>query len=94
MSMLADANSPFLCWSRKDEVRSMRWREVDFDACIWRVPAGRMKNKRLHEIPLTKRALEILRTQFHATGQQSLRMSLINSCSRQAVQARRWPKCQ
>ena len=51
-----------LCWSRRDEVRLMSWREVDFDACVWRVPAPRVKIKSEHPSPLTKHALEILRT--------------------------------
>ncbi|GAB4064910.1 integrase arm-type DNA-binding domain-containing protein [Ancylobacter sonchi] len=47
--------------ARAGEVRGATWDEIDFDAELWTVPAGRMKMKREHTVPLTGRALEILR---------------------------------
>jgi integrase len=44
--------------SRSGEVRGMRWEEIGGD--IWTVPAGRMKSKREHRVPLSPRAIEIL----------------------------------
>ena len=40
----------------------MRWPEIDLDKKIWTVPANRMKAGREHRIPLSPRALAILRT--------------------------------
>ena len=39
----------------------MRWSEIDFDKKIWRVPALRMKAAREHRVPLSPRAVVILR---------------------------------
>jgi integrase len=47
--------------SRTGEVIGMRWDEVDFEAKVWMVPAGRMKAKVEHRVPLSDRAVEILK---------------------------------
>ena len=47
--------------ARSGEVRRATWTEVDLDAAVWTVPATRMKQKREHRVPLSSRALEILR---------------------------------
>lgn len=46
--------------ARSGEVRQARWREVDWDAGVWRVPAEHMKSGRPHEVPLSGTAREIL----------------------------------
>ena len=46
---------------RSGEVRGMTWDEVDLQTMTWTVPADRMKAGRLHRVPLSRRALEILR---------------------------------
>ena len=46
--------------ARSGEVRGVRWAEVDLPACVWTVPAKRMKSKREHRVPLCGRAAEIL----------------------------------
>lgn len=50
-----------LTTSRSDETYGGRWPEVDFDKAIWIVPPERMKRSRQHRVPLSGRALEILR---------------------------------
>ena len=45
---------------RSGEVRLATWDEVDLEAETWTVPASRMKAKRDHRVPLSRRALEIL----------------------------------
>ncbi|RVJ35938.1 tyrosine-type recombinase/integrase [Sinorhizobium medicae] len=47
--------------ARSGEVRFMTWDEVDLDGALWTVPAGRMKAGREHRVPLSDRAVEILR---------------------------------
>jgi integrase len=49
--------------ARSGEVLKMRWEEVDWDKCIWTVPAGRMKGGREHTVPLTARAIKLLKDQ-------------------------------
>ena len=47
--------------ARSGEVRGARWQEVDFDRAVWTVPASRMKGGLEHRVPLSARALEVLR---------------------------------
>lgn len=47
-----------LTWVRTAELRMMRWDEIDGD--LWRLPAGRMKRRRDHLVPLSPQALEVL----------------------------------
>lgn len=46
--------------SRTGEIRGAVWNEFDFDRGVWTVPAERMKAGRLHRVPLTARASEIV----------------------------------
>ena len=46
--------------ARSGEVRFMEWAEVDVAAATWTVPAARMKARRVHRVPLSRRALEVL----------------------------------
>ena len=46
---------------RSGEVRGMTWDEVDLKAATWTIPAERMKAAKLHRVPLSRRALEVLR---------------------------------
>ena len=45
---------------RSGEVRLATWDEVDLEAETWTVPANRMKAKRDHRVPLSRRALKVL----------------------------------
>jgi integrase len=51
--------------TRSSEVLNAEWREFDLDKAIWTVPASRMKAGHEHRIPLTARALEILKSLPH-----------------------------
>lgn len=46
--------------TRSGEVRLANWREINFEARTWIIPAERMKMKEEHIIPLSDRALEVL----------------------------------
>ena len=46
--------------ARSGEVRGARWEEIDLDAKVWTVPAGRMKMGKAHAVPLSPRAVDIL----------------------------------
>jgi integrase len=52
--------------ARSGEVRGMVWDEVSFDEKLWTIPASRMKADREHKVPLSDRALLILREQKEA----------------------------
>ncbi len=47
--------------ARSGEVLGMQWSELDLDRKIWTVPASRMKAGREHRVPLSSRAIAILR---------------------------------
>lgn len=49
--------------ARSGEIRGMCWSELDLEAGIWTIPAERMKAKQPHRVPLSTRALEIIRKQ-------------------------------
>jgi integrase len=47
--------------TRSGEALAARWDEMDFEGKVWTVPAGRTKAAREHRIPLSERAVHILR---------------------------------
>lgn len=51
-----------LCASRSGEVLGARWEEFDLEKAIWTIPGARMKAGRAHRIPLSARALDILKS--------------------------------
>lgn len=53
--------------ARSGEVRGATWGEFDLAAGVWVVPASRMKGAREHRVPLSSRALELLRAQKKAS---------------------------
>ena len=48
--------------ARTGEVLGATWAEVDLAKALWTVPANRMKAGKEHEVPLSPRAVEILRS--------------------------------
>ena len=48
---------------RSGEVRGMQWSEVDLAGAVWTIPASRMKAQLQHRVPLSKRAIEIIKSQ-------------------------------
>ena len=47
--------------ARSGEVRLAAWTEIDWSERKWTVPAERMKARREHQVPLSGRAMEVLR---------------------------------
>jgi len=70
MQALRDRDTPaaraleftILTAARSGEVRHADWSEIDLDAKTWTIPAERMKAGEEHVVPLSDRALEILRS--------------------------------
>src|SRR5262245_30452769 len=48
--------------ARSGEVLGAGWAEFDLERAIWTIPAGRMKAGREHRVPLSRRALKIVKT--------------------------------
>jgi len=46
--------------ARSGEVRGATWDEIDLKACLWVIPAARMKMDREHRVPLPEQALALL----------------------------------
>ena len=47
--------------TRSGEVRLASWEEIDLEKAVWTIPGERMKANREHRVPLSGRALEVLR---------------------------------
>ena len=56
--------------ARSGEIRGASWSEFDLEAGEWTIPAERMKAGREHRVPLSPRALEILRAQPRIAGSE------------------------
>ncbi|MFD1786520.1 tyrosine-type recombinase/integrase [Sphingomonas floccifaciens] len=46
---------------RPIELRTAKWNEIDIEQAIWRIPASKMKMRKMHHVPLCKQALSILK---------------------------------
>ena len=57
---------------RTGELRGALWSEFDLEIAVWEIPAGRMKMKRPHLVPLSTQALEILQQLKVMSGQYPL----------------------
>lgn len=53
---------------RPGELRAGEWAEIDLGAAEWRIPAARMKMGNDHIVPLSRQAVEILRSLHPITG--------------------------
>lgn len=57
-----------LTFVRPGELRLAEWSEIDWEGAEWRIPAKRMKMKRLHIVPLSRQAIAILAQMKELTG--------------------------
>ena len=53
---------------RPGELRHAEWEEIDLDGALWVIPAGKMKMKKPHQVPLSTQAIAILQEVHQATG--------------------------
>jgi integrase len=58
-----------LTFVRPGELRAAEWLEFDLEAVVWEIPAGRMKMRRAHRVPLAPRAVSVLKEVGKLTGQ-------------------------
>lgn len=61
-----------LTFVRTTELIGAQWREFDFEAAQWRVPAERMKMKTPHIVPLSRQAIHVLELLKNLTGDSEL----------------------
>ena len=54
--------------ARSGEILGMRWSEINLDERVWTLPPDRMKAGREHRVPLSERAVAILRQLAIRTG--------------------------
>lgn len=57
-----------LVFARPGELRQAEWSEIDLDGALWRIPAGKMKMREEHTIPLPSQAIAVLRELQPLTG--------------------------
>jgi integrase len=67
---------------RPGELRHAEWREIDFNATEWRIPAKKMKMKAVHIVPLSKQAITILEELHAVTGTGRYIFPSVRSTSR------------
>ncbi len=68
--------------TRPGELRHAVWSEFDFEENIWTIPAQRMKMRKPHKVPLTKRVIELLNQLREITGYGALLFPSIRSSKR------------
>jgi len=56
---------------RPGELRHARWSEFDLEEAMWRIPAGRMKMRREHVVPLSRQAVALLKALAPLTSKVS-----------------------
>ncbi|RWO20769.1 MAG: site-specific integrase [Mesorhizobium sp.] len=58
--------------TRTGEVVGARWPEIDIENALWTIPGDRMKAGKEHRVPLSDRALEILKSLPREKGNDSV----------------------
>lgn len=53
---------------RPGELRHAEWSEFDLDAGLWTIPAGKMKMRKAHSVPLSSQTVALFREVHAATG--------------------------
>jgi len=53
---------------RPGELRHAEWGEVDTDSGLWTIPAGKMKMRKAHHVPLSRQAVDLFREVHSITG--------------------------
>lgn len=58
-------------WVRTNELRMMEWTEIDKGDALWIIPAGKMKRRKDHLVPLSRQAMDIIKM-MHARNSGSI----------------------
>jgi len=71
-----------LLFPRPGELRQAEWSEFDLEEEVWAVPAGRMKARRPHYVPLAQQSISLLRELREITGNDRLVFPSVSSARR------------
>ncbi len=71
-----------ILFPRPGELRMAYWAEFDFELTVWTIPAERTKMRRPHQVPLPRRALEILKALREITGKSRFVFPGVRSLAR------------
>ncbi len=53
---------------RPNEIRFAKWEYIDFDLRQWKIPAEKMKMRKVHIVPLSSQVLTLLQELYNVTG--------------------------
>ena len=53
---------------RPGELRHAEWNEIDLDGALWIIPAGKMKMRKPHHVPLSRQSVALFREVQAVTG--------------------------
>ena len=53
---------------RPGELRHADWGEIDLDGALWIIPAGKMKMRKPHHVPLSRQAVALFRVVHSITA--------------------------
>jgi len=53
---------------RPGELRHAEWSEIHLDSALWIIPAGKMKSRKTHHVPLSRQAVALFREVHEVTG--------------------------
>ena len=53
---------------RPGELRHAEWSEIDLDGALWTIPAGKMKMRKPHSVPLSSQTVALFRELHRHTG--------------------------
>jgi integrase len=71
-----------LTFVRPGELRAAEWAEFDLESAIWEIPAGRMKMRKAHRVPLAPRAVAILQELRKLNGNDRFLFPSVRSVAR------------
>jgi integrase len=71
-----------LTFVRPGELRAAEWAEFDLEAGFWAIPAGKMKMRRAHRVPLAPQAVAVLRELYAITDGRKFLFPSIRSANR------------
>ncbi len=57
-----------LTFVRTIELRGAKWKEIDFENRVWKIPAERMKMRQQHIVPLTDVTMQVFTALWELTG--------------------------
>ena len=67
---------------RPGELRQAEWSEVDLNAAVWTIPAAKMKMRQPHLVPLSRQAVDILRSASVLGSRQKFVFSSLHTGAR------------